>query len=67
MDGQGRDIDESSTTTFWNVFLIPYRLLFAVQTDKIIGIPDEPPAIVRLSQHLHHRADGHRHLIILLG
>lgn len=42
-------------------------VLFAIKTDKISGIPDEPPAVVRLPQHLHHGSNGHRHLIIFLS
>lgn len=36
--------------------------MFALQT---VEIPDKPPAVVRLPQHLDHRADGHGNFIIL--
>lgn len=32
-----------------------------------ISIPDKPPAVVRLPQHLDHRADGHRNFIFFFS
>lgn len=49
------------------IIYVPHHLFSIAVLTIRIGIPDKPPAIVRLPQHLDHRANVHRHLVILLS
>lgn len=41
-----------------------FLAMFALWT---VEIPDKPPAVISLLQHLDHRADGHRNFIFLFS
>lgn len=57
-------LNATFNTSLFHVFaMLSAHVCFALT----VVIPDKPPAVIRLPQHLNHRADGHRNFIVIFS